>query len=77
MLLPIKEYESLPLISLEEAANNLTFLVPEIAHMAWTVKKSRLETGYDLIDDESASILLYKMDLRLCLAHISYVRHDI
>jgi len=73
MLPSIKGYESLHLVPSEEAVNSLTFLVPEVEHMAWTVKQSCFETGCDLDDDQLVSILLYTMDLSLCLAHISYI----
>jgi hypothetical protein len=62
MLPPIQGYENMPLVSLEEAVDPLTSLVPDVERMAWTVKQSHFEGEHDLTDDEEASILLYTME---------------
>jgi hypothetical protein len=62
MLPPIQGYENMPLVSLEEAVDPLTSLVPDVERMAWTVKQSHFEGEYDLTNDEEASILLYTME---------------
>jgi hypothetical protein len=62
MLPPIQGYEKMPLVSLEEAVDPLTSLVPEVERMAWTVKQSHFTREHGLTDDESASILLYTME---------------
>jgi hypothetical protein len=62
MLPPIQGYENMPLVSLEEALDPLTSLVPDVEQMACTVKQSHFEGEHDLTDDEEASILLYMME---------------
>src|ERR1700722_1274595 len=62
MLPPIQGYENMPLVSLEEAIDPLTSLIPDVERMAWTVKQSHFDGEHDLTDDESASILLYTME---------------
>jgi hypothetical protein len=62
MLPPIQGYENMPLVSLEEAVDPLTSLVPEVERMAWTVKQYHFEGEHGLTDNESASILLYTME---------------
>jgi hypothetical protein len=62
MLPPIQGYEVMPLVSLEEAVDPLTSLVPDVERMAWTVKQNHFEGEHGLTDDESASILLYTME---------------
>jgi hypothetical protein len=62
MLPPIQGYENMPLVSLEEAVEPLTSLVPEVERMAWTVKQYHFEGEHGLTDNESASILLYTME---------------
>jgi hypothetical protein len=62
MLPPIQGYENMPLVSLEEAVDPLTSLVPDVERMAWTVKQSQFEGEHDLTNDEEASILLYTME---------------
>jgi hypothetical protein len=62
MLPPIQGYENMPLVSLEEAVDPLTSLVPDVERMAWTVKQSHFVGEHDLTDDEEASILLYTME---------------
>ncbi|CAF1173284.1 unnamed protein product [Rotaria sordida] len=62
LLAPIQGYETMPLVSLEEAVNPLIPLVPEVKRMAWTVKQSHFKGEHGLSDDETASILLYTME---------------
>jgi hypothetical protein len=62
MLPPIQGYENMPLVSLEEAVDPLTSLVPDVERMAWTVKQSHFEGEHGLTDDEEALILLYTME---------------
>ena len=59
---PIKGYENMPVVSLEEATTPLVEFVPEIEHMVWTVKDDRTEPKTGLTSDELASIRLYSMD---------------
>jgi len=59
---PIKGYEDMPLVSLEEAAKPLIQFVPQIEHMVWTVKDATDAPKNDLTSDELASIKLYSMD---------------
>ncbi|CAF0846280.1 unnamed protein product [Adineta ricciae] len=62
MLPPILGYETMPLVSLEEAVEPLHALVPEVERMTWTVKQNHFEDDHHLTDDEAASILLYTME---------------
>jgi hypothetical protein len=62
MLPPIQGFEKMPLVSLEQAVDPLTSLVPEVERMAWTVKQSHFTGEHGLTDDESASILLYTLE---------------
>ena len=62
MLPPIQGYENMPVVSLEEAVDPLTSLVPDVERMAWTVKQNQFDDEYSLTDDELASILLYTME---------------
>lgn len=62
MLPPIQGYENMPLVTLEEAIEPLTSLVPDVERMVWTVKQSHFDGEHNLTDDESASILLYTME---------------
>lgn len=59
---PIKGYEDMPLVSLEEAIIPLIQFVPEIEHMVWTVKDNYDAPKNELTSDELASIKLYSMD---------------
>lgn len=61
-ILPLnKDLENIPLVSLEEAVNPLTLLVPNLEQMIRTMKEYRSKYNYDLTHDEGASILLYTM----------------
>ena len=59
---PIKGYENMPVVSLEEATIPLIELVPEIEHMVWTVKDDSSGAENGLTADELASIKLYSMN---------------
>ncbi|CAF1001215.1 unnamed protein product [Adineta steineri] len=63
MLMPIKGYEKMPLVSLEEAVAPLISILPEIQDNVYVAKqrcKSMSPNG--LTQDESASIMLYSME---------------
>ncbi len=62
MLPPIQGYENMPLVTLEEAVESLTSLVPDVDRMVWTVKQNQFDREHGLTDDELASILLYTME---------------
>lgn len=59
---PIKGYENMPVVSLEEATTPLIEFVPEIEHMVWTARDDCNEPKNGLTSDELASIKLYSMD---------------
>ncbi|CAF3730283.1 unnamed protein product [Adineta steineri] len=63
MLMPIRGYEEMPIVSLEEAVTPLISILPEIQDYAY-VAKERCESvpPDDLTQDESASIMLYSME---------------
>ena len=62
MLAPIKGYEKMPLVSLEEAVVPLIHFVPEIHRMVWTVKQQCTAPAEGLTIDQSASIMLYSLE---------------
>ena len=63
MLMPIRGYEKLPLVSLEEAVAPLVSILPEIQDYAYIAKHRCGSTPADgLTPDESASIILYSME---------------
>ncbi|CAF3780327.1 unnamed protein product [Adineta steineri] len=59
---PIRGFENMPLVSLEEASQSLIPYIPEIDHMVYTVKENIIELKDDLTIDECASIALYSME---------------
>ncbi|CAF3911731.1 unnamed protein product [Adineta steineri] len=63
MLMPIRGYEEMPIVPLEEAVAPLISILPEIQDYAY-VAKQRCESvpPNDLTQDESASIILYSME---------------
>ncbi|CAF4156085.1 unnamed protein product, partial [Adineta steineri] len=63
MLMPIRGYEKMPIVSLEEAVIPLISILPEIQDYAY-VAKERCESvpPDNLTQDESASIMLYSME---------------
>jgi NAD:arginine ADP-ribosyltransferase len=62
MMAPIKGYEEMPLVSLEEAVVPLVSFVPEVARMVWTVKQQCTAPAEGLTIDQSASIMLYSLE---------------
>jgi hypothetical protein len=59
----IQAYENIALVSLEEAVEPLISLVPKIKRMVWTVKQRCEKPADNLSPDESASIMLFSMEL--------------
>ena len=59
---PIRGFENMPLVSLEEATQHLVPFVLEIEHMVDIVKGNTKKPKGSLTIDESASIALYSME---------------
>src|ERR1700722_19176089 len=59
---PIRGFENMPPVSLEEATEPLVPHVPEIEHMVDIVKGNTVKPKDGLTIDESASITLYSME---------------
>ncbi|CAM4791838.1 unnamed protein product [Rotaria magnacalcarata] len=62
MLLPIQEFEEMPLVSLEQTINPLVLLIPDVEQMVWIAKQNCINPKDDLTIDESAYIMLYTME---------------
>ncbi|CAF0815871.1 unnamed protein product [Adineta steineri] len=62
MLVPIKGYSAMPLVSLEKAVEPLVSLVTEVQHMAYVAKKNAQYPKDGLSSDESAAIMLYTLE---------------
>jgi hypothetical protein len=63
MLMPIRGYEKMPLVSLEEAVIPLVSILPEVQDYAYVAKERCEPVPADgLSRDESASIMLYSME---------------
>ncbi|CAF1345948.1 unnamed protein product [Adineta steineri] len=63
MLMPIRGYEKMPIVSLEEAVTPLISILPEIQDYAYVAKQRCESVPLDgLTHDESASIMLYSME---------------
>jgi hypothetical protein len=63
MHMPIRGYERMPLVSLEEAIAPLVSILPEIQDYAYVAKQRAKPVPADgLTRDESASIILYSME---------------
>jgi hypothetical protein len=60
-LSPISGYEEMPLVSLEEAVEELVHLLPAVQSHAYIAKQRCKEPADGLSPDESASIMLYTM----------------
>ncbi|CAF3935198.1 unnamed protein product [Adineta steineri] len=63
MLMPIRGYEKMPIVSLEEAVIPLILILPEIQDYAYVAKQRCKSVPPDgLTQDESASIMVYSME---------------
>jgi len=62
MLLPIQGFESMSLVSLEEAVKPLVSVVPDVEQMVWIAKQNCSHPKDGLTSDESASIMIYTME---------------
>ncbi|CAF3367823.1 unnamed protein product [Rotaria socialis] len=63
MLLPIRGYDSVPLVTLEKAVEPLVSLLPDIQDYVYVAKQRCDEEPADgLSQDESAAIMLYSME---------------
>jgi hypothetical protein len=63
MLMPIRGYEQMPLVSLEQAVAPLVSILPEVQDYAYVAKQRVDAVPADgLSHDESASIILYSME---------------
>lgn len=61
-LAPIGGYETMPLVTLEEAIRELTHILPKVQTHAYVAKQRCWNPADGLTPDESASIMLYTMD---------------
>jgi hypothetical protein len=63
VMTPIKGYEKLPLVSLEQAVQPLIPYIPEIEQMVdIAIRKCRKPPPDNLTEDQSAAIMLYTME---------------
>ncbi|CAF1144749.1 unnamed protein product [Adineta steineri] len=63
MLMPIRGYEKMPIVPLEEAVTPLISILPEIQDYTYVAKqRCKSVPPDDLTQDESASIMLYSME---------------
>jgi NAD:arginine ADP-ribosyltransferase len=62
MLAPIKGYEKMPLVSLEDSVEPIVSEIPDVKHMVWTVKQNCKDPADHLTADESGSIMLYTLE---------------
>ena len=63
LLPPIKGFENEPLVTIEEAVEPLTTLVPDVKEMVWVVKEECLtRPPTHLTLDQRASIMLYTLE---------------
>ncbi|CAF0932477.1 unnamed protein product [Rotaria sordida] len=81
-LTPIRGYEHKPLVSLEQAVEPLTSLLPTIQNYAYLAKQKCTEPADDLTQDESAAIMLYSMgweplDQCFALSRLPSIPHQI
>lgn len=74
LLLPIKGYETMPLVSLEESVMPLIVIIPNIHTYVYMAKEnSSTSSAEGLTLDESASICLYSMEWEphdQCFSHV-------
>ncbi|CAF4419089.1 unnamed protein product, partial [Rotaria magnacalcarata] len=59
MLAPIEGYDTVPLVSLEDAVKPLVDIVPNVERNVYVVKENCQDPEDGLTTDESASIMLY------------------
>ena len=62
MLTPIRGYQSMPLVSLQQAVEPLVSILPAVREMVWIVLQQRTGPFHGLSRDESAAIMLYTLD---------------
>ncbi|CAF1216229.1 unnamed protein product [Rotaria sordida] len=63
MLMPIRGYEKMPLVSLEETVTPLMSILPEVKDYAFVAKqRCKPVPANGLTQDQSASIILYTME---------------
>jgi hypothetical protein len=62
MLLPIQGFETVSLVSLEDAVIPLVSLIPDVEQMVWIAKQNCTHPKDNLSPDESASIMLYTLE---------------
>ncbi|CAF1500120.1 unnamed protein product [Adineta steineri] len=63
MLVPIRGYENMPIVSLEKAVTPLILILPEIQDYAYVAKRRCKSVPPDgLTQDESAALTLYSME---------------
>jgi hypothetical protein len=58
----VDDYETMPLVSLEEAVEPLILLVPDVRQKACTMKQRCEHPSDNLTPDESAAIMLYTLE---------------
>jgi hypothetical protein len=61
-LTPIRGYQNMPLVSLQQAVEPLVSILPAVREMVWIVLEQRTGPFDGLSRDESASIMLYTLD---------------
>ncbi|CAF4449812.1 unnamed protein product [Rotaria sp. Silwood2] len=59
---PLRGFENMPLVSLEQATQPLIPYVPEIEHMVYIIQGNNIQSHDGLTVDESSSIALYSME---------------
>ena len=59
---PLRGFENMPLVTLDEAIKPLIPHVPEIQHMVYTVRSDNRKPADGLTTEESASIMLYSLE---------------
>ncbi|CAF3916269.1 unnamed protein product, partial [Rotaria sp. Silwood1] len=62
MFLPIQDFETTPLVSLNDAVVPIQTIIPDVKHMIKTVKANSGESEDGLTRDESNSIRLYSLE---------------
>ncbi len=76
MLTPIEGFSKQPLVTLEEASEPLTNIVPRIATYAHIAKARATNPANGLSVDESASIALYTMEWEPYTESLYYILND-